>query len=110
MLLTSLQSEEIWVDHDGYGGRPGQGLHQKDHGATERMDVRWQDLEARGRHHKQGDGGARGAMAVRRRSRYAVSPLLQANSGLGPNLWEERDDQVNQEDHGQRELGSRVRL
>ena len=47
-------------------GRPGQGLHQEDHVAAEQMDATRQDLQARRRHHRQGDGRARGAVAVRR--------------------------------------------
>jgi hypothetical protein len=48
--------------------RSGQGLHQEDHVSTKGVDVRWQDLEARGRNYQQRDRRARRALAVRRKT------------------------------------------
>ncbi|TKW48753.1 hypothetical protein CTA1_5036, partial [Colletotrichum tanaceti] len=71
------QRQEVWPQHASLLGRPGPGLHQKDHGPARPLDAPRQDLQARHRHHRQGHGRARRALAVRRRHLWQGRRRLQ---------------------------------
>lgn len=56
----------LLITHISVGRRSGESLHQEDHVTIEQVDGWWKDLEARGRHHRQGDRRACRTMAIRR--------------------------------------------